>query len=263
MRIRLRKTVRRMMLLFVAVSTFGVGLSAFYFYAGAAAFLFKPPQPTPETTKILMTQPAPPPVSKRSFTFSTPEYQAGIAPQPICKDCVQDSVCGLCETLVGEYNNYSYGYAVTIPDELLALMPPLPAYDYGFIARLPSDTEATIEVKANYNDDTWYSLDAAVDANVEYLRASAQDVVLLKRNPARLGKLSAMRYVVQYKSTATGVRMIEDKTIAFRKDEVEKRFWTVFAVGLQSPALNYERNTGSLEKVLKRWREIEYESCGH
>jgi hypothetical protein len=86
-------------------------------------------------------------------------------------------------------------------------------------------------------------------------------VVVLKRNAARLGKRPAIRYVVQYTSISTGLSMIEDKTIAFRKDSTEKEYWTVYAVSLQTHAARYETNIAALEKVLKRWKEIEVSGC--
>src|ERR1051325_262159 len=111
MGIRLRKTVRRLMLLLVSCSTFIVGSAAFYVYAKAAAFLFTPKQTTPETTQTLNYRTAAfAPVYKPGFTFSTPEYQAGkVSGKPqesVCDNCVQDKDFGLCEILDGEYFNY-------------------------------------------------------------------------------------------------------------------------------------------------------------
>jgi hypothetical protein len=261
MKIVLRKTVRRMMLLLVGLSTFIVGFSAFYFYAEVAAFLFTPVPYTPETTQTLTPRPAPPPAFQPSFTFPVPEYQTTDSQQPACQNCIQDDICGLCEPVTGEYENYTYSYSLTIPEELRALKAAEPAKEYGFIARLSSDPEATIEVEGSINDERWNSPHEAVNAHIEYLRAGAKDVVVLKRNAARLGKRSAIRYVIQYTSISTGLSMIEDKTIAIRKDEAEKEYWTVYAVSLQTPAARYARNITALEKVLKRWKEMEVSDC--
>ena len=248
-------------MLFVAFFTFIVGLTAFYFYAEAASFLFTPKQPTPETTQTLSTQLAATPVLQPSFTVSTPEYQTTNSGQSSCTNCIQDDLCGLCEPLTGEYENYAYNSAITIPGELLAMRAPSPANDYGFIARLRSDSQATIEVEGNFNDEGWNSLNEAVNAHIEYLKASANDVVVLKRNAARLGKRAAIRYVVQYTSVSTGLSMIEDKTIALRKDSTEKEYWAVYAISLRTNASRYEANIATLEKVLKRWKETQTEGC--
>jgi hypothetical protein len=176
---------------------------------------------------------------------------------PFAPTVFQDDLCGLCEPLTGEYENYSYRYALTIPGQLLAMKAPAPANDYGFAARLWSDSQATIEVEGNVNNAAWNSLNEAVNAHIEYLKAGAKDVVVLKRNVARLGKRSAIRYVIQYTSISTGLSMIEDKTIALRKDEVEKEYWTVYAVSLRTHATRYELNISVLEKVLRRWKELE------
>lgn len=263
MRTVLRNTVRRVLVLLVAFSTFIVGLAAFYFYAEAASFLFKPEQPTPETTQMLTTQLAAPQVFNGSFTFSSPESQTtDSGQQEACANCIQDDLCGLCEPVTGEYENYNYTYAMTIPDELRAMKPPEPAINHGFIARLEADTEATIEVEGNFNKDSgWGSLNEAANAHIDYLKASSKDVVVLKRSPARLGKLAAIRYVIQYTSISTGLPMIEDKTISFRKDSEGKEYWTVYSISLQTPAARYERNIATLEKVLKRWKETVYEGC--
>jgi hypothetical protein len=261
MKIVLRKTVRRMVMLLVAISTFIVGFLAFYFYAEAASFLFKSKQSTPETTPTLTTQMAAPSILPRSFAFSTPEYQAASSEQPACPNCIQDELCGLCEPLTGEYENYDYSFALTIPGELLAMKAPAPAKDYGFIARLSSDSQATIEVEGSANEVSWGSLNEAANAHIDYLKASAKDVTVLKRNPARLGKRPAIRYVVQYTNISTGLLMIEDKTIAIRKDVEEKQYWVIYAVSLETPALRYSGNIAALEKVLRLWKETETQGC--
>lgn len=259
MGIRFGKTVSRLILLLLAFSTFVVGLTAFYFYAEAAAFLFKPKQPTPETTqKLTSTWDAAPPVSLPSPTFSE---QTTDTSQPACKNCVQDDICGLCEPVTGEYENYTYNYAMTIPDELRALKPPSPALEYGFIAGLPSEPGATIEVEGKFNDDNWNSLNEAVNAHIEYLKAGAKDVTVLKRVAARLGKRSAIRYVVRYASLSTGVYMIEDKTIALRKENRPRAYWAIYSVSMRTPETRYERHIDTLERVLKRWKETEAHGC--
>jgi hypothetical protein len=89
MRIRLRKTVRRMLLLFIACSTFIVGLTAFYFYAEAATFLFKPKQPTPETTQSLTPEAATPPVFPSApLIASTTQYRTTNSDEPVCANCI-------------------------------------------------------------------------------------------------------------------------------------------------------------------------------
>jgi hypothetical protein len=261
MKIVLRKTVRRTAMLLVACSTFIVGFLAFYFYAEAASFLFKPKQPTPETTPTLTTQLAAPSILPVPIAPSTPEYQAKNSEQPACPNCIQDDLCGLCEPLTGEYENYNFSFALTIPEELTAMRAPDPVHDYGFIARLGSDSQATIEVEGSANESAWGTLNEAVNAHIEYLKASAKDVSVLKRSPARLGKRPAIRYVVQYTNVSTGLLMIEDKTIAIRKGGEEKEYWAIYAVSLQTPALRYDRNIAALEKVLKRWKELETSGC--
>lgn len=252
------------MMLLIGCSTFLVGVTAFYFNAEAAAFLFKPKQSTPEKTQSLKPVAATPPVFEFAppTASSTAQYQAPNNSKPVCAGCVQDDECGLCETVVGEYTNYDYAYMFTVPDELRALKAPAPASDYGFVARLQTDPQAIIEVEGTYNEDSWKSLNEAVNAHIEYLKTSATDVVVLKRASARLGKRSAIRYIVQYTSIATGSAMIEDKTIAIRKDYADmKEGWTIYAVRLQTPASSYDASRGALEKILKRWREIPSGGC--
>lgn len=250
------------MMLLIACSTFLVGVTAFYFHAEAAAFLFKPKQSIPETTQSLTPKAAAPLVFEFSPPTSAAQNQKPGNSQPVCANCVQDDACGLCESVTGEYTNYDYAYMLTIPDELRALKAPAPASDYGFVARLQTDSKALIEVEGTYNDDSWNSLNEAVNAHIEYLKASATDVVVLKRASARLGKRSAIRYIVQYTSIATGTAMIEDKTIAIRKDCAEKKEgWTIYAVSLQTPASSYDASRAVLEKILKRWRETQTGGC--
>lgn len=260
MRIRLRRITRFVMPLFFACSTFVAGVSTFYFYAEAAAFLFKPKKSTPKTTQSLTTQVAAPPVlppSPPPVASATP-YTAPYYSNPVCENCIEDDICGLCEPLAGDYMNYSYNYTLTIPGDLRALKAPEPAHDHGFIARLSADPEAIIEVEGVYNEGAWKSLNEAVNAHIEYLRASAKDISVLKRGSARLGKRPAMRYVIQYTSISTGLLMIEDKTIALRKDVPRaKESWIIYGISLRTPAPRYEKNVAALEKVLKRWKEIE------
>ena len=263
MRIRARKSFRLVTRLVVAVVTFTVGISAVYFYAEAAAFLFQPTQSTSETTTLLSTQSAAPP----SFQFapaiaSTGVSQAVTQEETGCQNCVKDEVCGLCEQLTGDYTNHLYSYMLTIPDELQALRTPAPAFDHGFIARLRADPDALLEVEATYNPDLWDTLNEAVNAHIAYLRGGAQDLEVLKRDSARLGKRAAIRYVVRYTSMATGETMIEDKTLALKKEETDDRlYWTVYAVSLKTPAARYDSNRSALEKLLKRWRELESHGC--
>ncbi len=249
-----------MVLLLLAFFTFIVGVAAFYVYAEAAAFLFHPKQYAVETTQLLMPKAAAPPLYTSTTAASVPQYSG---PDPTCNNCVQDDECGWCEPVTGEYNNYSFLYGLTVPDEIRALKPPEPAFDYGFTARLESDQESTIEVEGSYNDAEWDSLNEAVNAHMEYLKAYAKDVSVLKRNVARLGKRNAVRIVVRYTSIATGLSMIEDKTIALRRDETaeNKQWWVIYAVSLQTPASRYERNMSVLEKVLRRWKEMETDGC--
>lgn len=250
-----------MVMLLVAFSTFIVGFLAFYFYAEAASFLFTPKQPTPETTPTLTTRMAAPSLLPPPLTPYMPENQTTSSDQPACPSCIQDELCGLCEPLTGEYENYEYSFALTIPGELLAMKAPAPAKDYGFIARLSSDSQATIEVEGSANEVSWGSVNEAANAHIDYLKASAKDVTVLKRNPARLGKRQAIRYVVQYTNVSTGLLMIEDKTIAIRKDGDEKQYWVVYAVSLQTPAPRYSGNIAALEKVLRLWKEMETDGC--
>ena len=257
---RIRKTARRTVLLLLAFFTFIVGIAAFYVYAEAAAFLFQPKQSAVETTQLLTPKAAAPPTFSSATVASAPQSWT---PDDTCDNCVQDEECGWCEPVTGQYENYQYAYVLTVPDELRALKPPKPASDDGFIARLESDQESIIEVEGNYNDAEWRSLNEAVNAHIEYLKAGSKEVVVLKRNPARLGKRNGIRFVVQYTSIATGLSMIEDKTIALKKDETEdnKQWWTIYAVSLRTPASRYERNINALEKVLRRWKEMESDGC--
>ena len=263
MKIRARKSFLLATRLAVAAVAFTVGISAVYFYAEAAAFLFKPTLSTSETTTLLSTRAASPP----SFQFapaatSTITFQAADQWKADCPNFIDDDVCGFCEQLTGEYMNERYAYTLTIPDELLALKAASPAMDHGFIARLPTGGDALLEVEATANEESWGSLNEAINAHMAYLRGSASNLEVLKRDAARLGKRAAIRYVVRYTSIATGETMIEDKTVALRKGYAENKVdWMIYAVSLQTPAARYDGNRSALEKILKRWREMDIGGC--
>lgn len=265
MRIGLRKTVRRVMLLFIAFSICVVGFSAPYFYAEAAAFLFKPKQSAPEKTQTLTPLAAAPPIFKFNppAPASTPPAQSQTSDDEwTCKNCIQDSDFGLCEPLSGEYVNDGYGYMLTIPEELQAMQAPPPAPNHGFVARLKGDFEATLEVDASYAEGDSSFINEAVDREIGYLKSRGADVVVLKRDVARLDKRDAMRYVAQYTDNSTGQTMIEDKIVAIRKDCPGDDSLSIFyVISLQTPASRYEANRDALEKVLKRWKELELDCC--
>jgi hypothetical protein len=261
MRLRLRKTVRRVLLLFVAFSTFAVGLSAFYLYTEAAGFLFKPKQPTSETTTTLMTRPAPPPVSQRSFTFSTPEsYRAWKATQQAaCRNCVEDKDFGLCELLDGEYVNDIYRYTLRIPPEVEAMRSPAPAPNHGFVARVLAGSNAVIYVDGSYDASFLNSTRKAASEELRYLREEyGESAVLLEWKNTRLGKRAAIRYRAQYTDTSTGVTMIEEAVIALRKDSShEDEVGIIYSLTLRTPVFSHKENSAVFEKILKSWRELE------
>lgn len=250
----------QVVLFLVAFSTFVAGLSAFYLYAGAAGFLFKPKQPTPETTTTLIAQPAPPPVSQPSFTFSTPEYQAGKAwQQVVCGNCIWDKDFGLCELLRGEYVNYIYRYSVKIPAELQARREAAPAPNHGFVARIPAALSALIYVDGSYDAAFFNSTEKAASQALNYLTEEyGESVVLLERKNTRLGERRAMRYMAQYTDSSTGVTMIEDTVVALRKESSdEDECGILYSVTLRTPISNQRENSATFEKILKSWRELE------
>ena len=87
MKIALVRKLRFVMLLLIALSTFAVGVTAFYFYAEAAAFLFQPKQSAPETTQKLTPKAATPPIFE--FAPTPMPYQTKDNWQPVCENCVQ------------------------------------------------------------------------------------------------------------------------------------------------------------------------------
>ncbi|MBD0370143.1 MAG: hypothetical protein ICV60_04860 [Pyrinomonadaceae bacterium] len=261
MRIVFRKTVRKVVLLLVAFSTFIVGLTAFYFYAEAAAFLFMPKQPTPETT--LSAQAAAPPISQPPFTFSTPEYRAKNSWEPACENCVQDKDFGLCELLDGEYTNDEYLYAVTIPAEVQAMRAPAPAPNHGFVARILSDYNAVIYVDGSYDSAFLDSTTKAATAELNYLREEyGESVVLLERKSLRLGKRAALRYRAQYTDKSTGETMIEDAVVTLRKDNsYEDEVGIIYSIKLRSSIYTHKDDYRVFEQMLKNWRELEMDHC--
>lgn len=263
MRIVSRRTVRSMMLLLVACSTFIAGLTAFYFHAEAAAFLFKPKQSAPETTQILTPSVATPPVFQFAPLSETArKYQTTNNEEWSCENCVQDSDCGLCEALSGEYINYQYAYMLTIPEEMQAMQAPPPAPNHGFMARLFEDPDTAIYVDGSYDSGFTDSLNKAARAGIEGIKGYGTNITVLKRNEVRLDKRAAIRYVVKYTDTSTGLIMIEDKIISLRKDcPGEESLGIIYEISLQTPADRYEANRRALEKILKRWKELELDCC--
>ena len=260
MRIRMRKTVRRVMLLLVAFSTFVAGLSVFYFYAEAAGFLFKPNQPTPETTKTLSTRLAPPPVFPPPFTFSTPEYQAAQAQQQVvCERCIRDKEFGLVEYLDGEYANYVYLYSTTIPEEVEAMRAAPPAPNHGFVARILNDPNALIYVDGSYDAALFNSTPEAANLELDSLiEESPGGIVILERKSTRLGTRAATSYTAQYTDSSTGITMIEEAVVALRKDSPgEDTIGIIYSVKLRTPIYNQKKNRAAFEKILRSWREIE------
>lgn len=261
MRIVFRKTVRKVVLLLVAFSTFIVGLAAFYVYAEAAAFLFKPKRPTSETTQTLSTaRAAAPPVSQPAF-----EYRAENSWQPACEGCVQDKDFGLCELLDGEYINGEYLYMVTIPSEVQAMRAPAPAPNHGFVARILADYDSVIYVDGSYDASFLNSTGKAASQELNYLKEEfGESVVLLERKKARLGRRAALRYTAQYTDRSTGVTMIEDAVVMLKKDSSdEDEVGIIYSVKLRTPIYNHKDNYRVFEQILRSWREFEIEACSH
>ena len=268
MRNRLRRIARCVTVLFLAYLTFVVGLSTFYVYAEAAAFLFKPKQTTPETTQSLTPQAATLPTFQFSYVpaYPTPQPQQqqsdDSSTEFSCENCIKDEDFGLCVPLEGEYINNNYSYMLTIPEELRAMQAPPPAPDHGFVARIKTDPAATLEVSAEWNDDDTFTEPKAVKRELAYLKSRATNLEILKRTTTRLDKRTATRYVAQYRDTATGQLMIEDKVVSVRKDCAGENVQSiVYVISLQTPAASYDLNSSVLEKILKRWKELEYDCC--
>lgn len=267
MKVTRGKTVRLLMLLVVALSTFIMGVSAFYFYALAAALLFQPNQSVLETTQTLTPQAAAPFIVE-SVPRNTPaqtidaQYQtADDAEQESCENCIQDKDFGLCELVSGEYINYQYGYRVEITEEMQAMMSPPPAPNHGFVARLTSDADAVIYVDGSYNSAGLSSVAEAADDKVKYRKETyGESVVLLKRRAIRLGRSAAIRYVVQYTDGRTGTTMISDEVASLRKGSSDEfGDGIIYSVSLRSPIYSYEASKVTFEKLLKSWRELEIE----
>lgn len=262
MTIRFGKTVRRMMMLFIAFSTFVVGVAAFYLCADAAAFLFQPKQPTPETTQSLTSQATTPLVLET--TPMQPYVKDVWSPADIpedCENCIHDEMFGLSVPINGEYINDNYRYMLKIPEEIQALKSPPPAPNHGFAARLLADDKAFIYVDGSYDAAFLNSTSKATEQAINYLRERyGASVVVLKWRGMRLGKSPAIRYLAQYTDNSTGVTMVEDAIVSLRTFSVhEDRLGIIYSITLQTPIYSYQANKAVLEKILKRWRELELE----
>ena len=256
MRIRLRTIVRRMMLLLVATATFVTGVSAFYFYA-ASSLLFQPNQAPLETTQSLTPRDAAAPsvkfMNEPPFTFD----EKGNAIQQSCAGCVYDEMFGLVVPVYGEYVNHGFGYSVRIPEEVWAMTSTPGEADFGFKARILSDPASVIYVEGRNSTD-----DAVVEMIDGLRKEFGESVVVLEHKSAWLGGRAGVRYMAQYVDRSTGMTMIEEAVVAVRQDDLDDVYCEViYSLRLRTPIYNHKENSAVLEKIRRRWRELDLH-CG-
>lgn len=161
----------------------------------------------------------------------------------------------------GLYENYTYGYSVKVPADMVGLGPTPPAPQHGFGIDLdrprsiawmsqPGFPKSYVYVDGSYNSLEWTSLDDAVNSNLSFLREKGRDVRVQLKEQARLGGLPAKRIVALYYEG--GVEMVSDEIIAFRR-EVGGEASVVYTISLSTPRSRYERDRPVLEALRDGW----------
>jgi hypothetical protein len=161
----------------------------------------------------------------------------------------------------GPYENYTYGYSVRIPADMVGLGPTPPAPQHGFGIDLdrprsiawmsqPGFPKSYVYVDGSYNSLEWTSLADAVDSHLSFLREKGRDVRVQLKDQTRLGGLPARRTVALY--AEGGVEMVSDEIIAFRRD-ADGEASVVYTISLSTPRSRYERDRPVLKALRDGW----------
>jgi hypothetical protein len=161
-------------------------------------------------------------------------------------------------TVEGRYVNFDYAYSVLVPRGMMAVMnsnPPNPNHGFGIDLMHPTSTAWTMPklslwADASYDSAEYGSPNAMIKNNLEWLREKHTQVRLLSRSPARLGSLSAVRFVISY--VDSGEAMIEDQIVAFRSQLGEEGD-IVYTIDLRTTVSRHKQDKRLVLEMQRSW----------
>ena len=149
----------------------------------------------------------------------------------------------------GDYENYSWGYAVTIPEGLTGQSDPLPNPQHGIRIILSLDPWAIIWVEGWANSLEWETLEQAANYDLKYIKKDALNIVSIQTSQMKLADASAVRYIVRYQ--CPGGMKVEDFVVCIDERTI------VYTIRLTTYAKHYDTYKPVLDQLIESFRFIE------
>src|SRR5262249_24836407 len=152
----------------------------------------------------------------------------------------------------GLYRNHKYGYAVLIPKGMRAIADDPPAPQHGIAIPVTNSSAEQISIDGSYNAMLWATIEEGMKEHVKWLSKDASSLRESNVQETTLGGLRALRKLTNYVDRATGEMMVQDLTLALRKDNGEEQ--VVYTIELRTRNRNYKQQKVILDEVITSWR---------
>ena len=163
---------------------------------------------------------------------------------------------------IGWYRNYSYGFSITIPQNLKGYWNSGPCAkeqndcvcmgDHGRYIPIRKGSYLEVFVSAWTSETGKQSVDDEQSFILENHRGKGENAETINLTVARVNGFPATRLKLRYNDAKTGVVMIEDSIICATTDK-EHEGW-VYKIHLVTPESRYRKDKLFLKAVLKSWR---------
>ena len=180
----------------------------------------------------------------------------GLSPQPAAQTSPSEE--GHDPNYTGRYPNYDYGYDILLPKGVVAIgnRAPNPNHGFGIDLDAPSrfgadwpekEPAAFIWADASYDASERGTLTRVVGYQLQVAKERVKGFLLLRRSPARLDSLPAVRILFRHRKDEQTV--IEEQVVAIRRGA-----GIVYTIGLITSPTRYTADKRLYEEVVKGFR---------
>ena len=145
--------------------------------------------------------------------------------------------------IVGRYVNYSEGFSVGVPRNLIGLRVPVSGPERGVSIVLSRDCAGVIRFDGHPNSLEWATTEIAAFETARFSKDRGGFIV--RKHKTRMGRLSANGVTVHYRDSQD----VEDLVVAFRPGG-----GPMYTAHLWTNAARYRRDSKSFLDVLRRFR---------
>jgi hypothetical protein len=163
---------------------------------------------------------------------------------------------------IGWYRNYSYGFSITIPQNLKGYWNSVPCAkdqndcvclgDHGRFITIRKEAYLEVFVSVWTSETSKESMVDEQSFILENHKGKGENTETLNLTGARLDRVPSTRLKLRYKEAKTGMVMVEDSIFCAPMDK-EHEGW-LYKIHLVTPETRYGKDKLLLDRVIKSWR---------